>query len=60
MAQYAEALAYLHASPRGTRVMCDGDHVSKLLSQFLITDDLRLVLNDLDALPEAGPGERGV
>lgn len=58
MAQYARAIVYLHNSPRGVRVMCDGDHVSKLLSQFLVTDDLRFVLNDLDALPETGPGRK--
>jgi glycoprotein-mannosyl O6-kinase len=43
--------------------MCDGNSVEKLLSQFLVcfcercltpqvTDDYRLILNDLDALPE--------
>ena len=35
----------------GTLVMCDGDHVEKLLSQFLVTDELRLVLSDADAMP---------
>ncbi len=32
--------------------MCDGDYTAKLLSQFLIRDDYRLIVNDLDALPE--------
>ena len=31
--------------------MCDGDHIEKLLSQFLITSDFRLVVNDVDATP---------
>ena len=48
---YLSIIAYLHASPEGTMVMCDGDHVEKLMSQFLITRDTRLIVNDLDALP---------
>jgi glycoprotein-mannosyl O6-kinase len=31
--------------------MCDGDHPRKLMTQFLITNDLRFVVSDLDALP---------
>jgi glycoprotein-mannosyl O6-kinase len=38
--------------PVGVRVMCDGDHTEKLLSQFLVTEEYRLIVNDLDALPE--------
>ena len=50
---YLKFLDYIHNSPIGTRVMCDGyDSVEKLMSQFLIQDDLRLVANDLDILPE--------
>ena len=32
--------------------MCDSNDIAKTLSQYLITDDLHLVVNDLDALPE--------
>ena len=32
--------------------MCDSNDVLKMLSQFLITDDLRLIVNDVDALPK--------
>ena len=32
--------------------MCDSNDLLKMLSQFLITDDLRLILNDVDALPK--------
>eukprot|EP00047_Mylnosiga_fluctuans_P000344 m.191565 g.191565 ORF g.191565 m.191565 type:complete len:777 (-) comp10048_c3_seq1:146-2476(-) len=47
------SIAYIHTSPIGSRVMCDGNSIRKLLSQFLITDSKRLVLNDVDALPQA-------
>lgn len=49
---YALLLQYLHNSPSGTRVMCDSSDLVKLLSQLLVTDNLTLILNDLDALPE--------
>ncbi|RWS08205.1 protein O-mannose kinase-like isoform X1 [Dinothrombium tinctorium] len=48
---YAEVINYLHSSPIGVRVMCDANSLQKLLSQFLITNSLTLVANDLDALP---------
>eukprot|EP00043_Microstomoeca_roanoka_P014265 m.141083 g.141083 ORF g.141083 m.141083 type:complete len:362 (-) comp15971_c0_seq24:911-1996(-) len=52
---YASILVYLHhqASSEGSYVMCDAITVDKLLSQFLISDDYRLILNDVDALPLA-------
>jgi len=50
---YVDILVQLHGgSSAGVRVMCDSNDLYKLLQQFLITADLRLVLNDLDALPE--------
>lgn len=49
---YVTILAYLHSSPLGTRVMCDSNDLTKTLSQFLLRSDFRLILNDLDALPE--------
>lgn len=49
---YLSIMEYLHNSPIGTRVMCDSNDLEKTLSQFLITDDFRMVVNDLDALPE--------
>ncbi|CAL8331218.1 protein O-mannose kinase isoform X1 [Gadus morhua] len=49
---YVSALSHLHASPAGCRVMCDSNSLEKTLSQFLLTADFRLVVNDLDALPE--------
>lgn len=32
--------------------MCDSNDITKTLSQYLVTDDFHLVVNDLDALPE--------
>ena len=49
---YLRILVFLHHSPLGVRVMCDTNDLIKTLSQFLITDDFHLVVNDLDALPE--------
>nr|XP_046164424.1 protein O-mannose kinase [Oncorhynchus gorbuscha]XP_046164425.1 protein O-mannose kinase [Oncorhynchus gorbuscha] len=51
---YVSILHYLHTSPAGTRVMCDSNDLVKTLSQFLLTSDFHLVVNDLDALPEVG------
>nr|CAD7452490.1 unnamed protein product [Timema tahoe] len=48
---YAMILDHLHNGPAGTRVMCDSNDLNKLLSQLLVTQDLQLILNDLDALP---------
>ncbi|XP_020782346.2 protein O-mannose kinase [Boleophthalmus pectinirostris] len=49
---YVSILHYLHTSPAGCRVMCDSNSLEKTLSQFLLTNDLHLIVNDLDALPE--------
>ena len=50
--KYSEIIRFLHNSHIGTRVMCDSNELLKLLSQFLITENLNLVVNDLDALPQ--------
>lgn len=49
---YVELLVFLHNSSLGIRVMCDSNDLNKTLNQLLVTVDLRLILNDLDALPE--------
>ena len=56
---YVKIIDYLHNSPIGTLVMCDSNSLEKTLSQYLVTNDLKLVLNDLDALPQVS-GHRGV
>ncbi|XP_030044603.1 protein O-mannose kinase isoform X1 [Microcaecilia unicolor] len=48
---YAAIINYLHNSPLGTLVMCDSSDLDKVLSQYLLTLDFRIVANDLDALP---------
>ncbi|KAG8593748.1 hypothetical protein GDO81_000937 [Engystomops pustulosus] len=48
---YVSIIGYLHNSPLGTLVMCDSNDLDKVLSQYLLTSDFRLVANDLDALP---------
>lgn len=53
---YARVIDYLHNSPIGRRVMCDSNDLAKLASQFLIDDDLSIVANDLDALPDTTHG----
>lgn len=49
---YVSILHFLHNSPVGRRVMCDSNSLEKTLSQFLLTSDFHLVVNDLEALPE--------
>lgn len=51
VSDYLQIIHFLHNSPIGCRVMCDSNDLEKTLSQFLITDDLHLVLADVDALP---------
>ncbi|XP_060103729.1 protein O-mannose kinase [Heteronotia binoei] len=48
---YVSILCYLHNSPLGTFVMCDSSDLDKVLSQYLLTSDFHIVVNDLDALP---------
>ena len=48
---YVRVIDFLHHSPVGTRVMCDTHNLYKAMSQFLITDDFHVVVNDLDNLP---------
>lgn len=49
---YVHIVALLHNSPIGTRVLCDSNDPKKTLSQFLLRSDFRLIINDMDALPE--------
>ncbi|XP_069872145.1 protein O-mannose kinase [Dipodomys merriami] len=48
---YVSIINYLHHSPLGTLVMCDSNDLPKTLSQYLLTSNLSIVANDLDALP---------
>ena len=44
-------LDFVHPSPLGTLVMCNSSDRSKTLSQYLLTTNSNIVLNDLDTLP---------
>ena len=48
---YIQTLALLHSNKTETLVLCNSHSLSLLLSQFLITEDLRLVLAAYDNLP---------
>ncbi|XP_023486471.1 protein O-mannose kinase isoform X1 [Equus przewalskii] len=48
---YVSIIHYLHHSPLGTLVMCDSSDLRKTLSQYLLTRNFSIVVNDLDALP---------
>lgn len=48
---YVSIINYLHHSPLGTLVMCDSSDLPKTLSQYLLTSNFSIVVNDLDALP---------
>lgn len=48
---YVSIIHYLHTSPLGSLVMCDSNELDKVLSQYLLTSDFHVVVNDLDALP---------
>ncbi|XP_036105979.1 protein O-mannose kinase [Molossus molossus] len=48
---YVGIINYLHHSPLGTLVMCDSSDLPKTLSQYLLTSNFSIVVNDLDALP---------
>lgn len=55
---YVEILVWLHSDSVGTRVMCDSNDLRKTLEQYLLTNDFRLVLNDVDALPSVNHSKR--
>ncbi|XP_057553127.1 protein O-mannose kinase isoform X4 [Hippopotamus amphibius kiboko] len=48
---YVAIIDFLHRSPLGTLVMCDSSDLPKTLSQYLLTANVTIVLNDVDALP---------
>ncbi|NWX91691.1 SG196 kinase, partial [Nothoprocta pentlandii] len=48
---YVSIIRFLHGSPLGTLVMCDSNDLAKVLSQYLLTSDFHVLVNDLDALP---------
>lgn len=57
---YASVIRFLHNSSIGVRVMCDSNTLEKALSQYLLSSDLKLVANDLDATPAVKSTEEGI
>jgi len=53
LVDYVKIMNFLHNSSLGVLVLCDSATIGKLLSQYLITDDFHLVVNDLDNAPDA-------
>ena len=49
-----DAIGYIHNSPGGSRINCDMNTVGQALAQFIVLEDFRVVLNDVDDLP---PGD---
>ena len=49
---YVKIMNYMHNSPIGILVMCDTRSMDKLLTQYLITDNFHMIVNDLDVTPE--------
>ena len=56
---YVKIVNYMHNSSIGPLVMCYTPTLRKLLSQYLITDDFHLVVNDLDSTPQV-TREKGI
>lgn len=49
---------FLHNSPTGSRINCDMNGLHRALTQFLVTDNFNVVLNDLDDIPLADKTNR--
>lgn len=49
--QVVDAVGYIHNSPSGSRINCDMNTVGQALAQFVVLNDFRVVLNDVDDLP---------
>lgn len=48
---FLHILAYLHNHPLGSFVICDGADPQKLVRQFLITAEWRMILSDVEDMP---------
>ena len=54
-----DAIGYIHNSPGGSKINCDMNTVGQALAQFIVLEDFRVVLNDVDDLP-AGDSNRNI
>ena len=57
---YIHILDHLHSTPGGPHVLCNSHSVNHVLAQFLISEDLRLILANSDNLPKVYKDGGGV
>jgi serine/threonine protein kinase len=57
--QVTDAIGYIHNSPGGSKINCDMNTVGQALAQFIVLEDFRVVLNDVDDLP-AGDSSKNI
>lgn len=55
---YVQIIHFLQNSPAGVLLMCDANGIWASLRQFLLRDDMKLILNDVDSLQkvDGAPG----
>lgn len=58
MLEYVKAIEFLHFGHEHPRVYCDSNKLDGTTKQYLLTDDGRLVIGDLDDVPEVIAGEK--
>ena len=51
MIDYARVLNYLHQHPTGPYILCNSHSIDHLLSQFIVSEHLELLLANFDNLP---------
>jgi serine/threonine protein kinase len=56
--EYVKAIEFLHTGSEHPRVYCDSNKLDGTTKQYLLTDDGRLVIGDLDDVPEVVAGEK--
>lgn len=56
--EYVKAIEFLHTASDHPRVYCDSNKLDGTTKQYLLTDDGRLVIGDLDDVPEVVAGEK--
>lgn len=57
---YLSVLSHLHSSIGGPYVLCNSNNASHILTQFLISSDLRLIFANFDNLPQVLDGKQPV
>ena len=55
---YVEAIESLHSNGKWPRVYCDSNKLDGTTKQYLLSEDDKLVIGDLDDVPEVVAGEK--